>query len=47
VSLVFGPALAPSDYDHATDPKDQRYQRAAERIMAKIAALEAPRITII
>jgi len=47
VSLVFGPALAPDDYDHPTDPKDQRYQRAAERIMARIATLQAPRITII
>lgn len=47
VSLVFGPPLKPSDYDDPSDPKELRYERAAERIMAKIAALRAPVITVV
>lgn len=47
ISLVFGPPLAPADYDDPTDAKDIRYQRAAERIMARIAALRPPSVTVI
>ncbi len=47
ISLVFGAPLAPSDYDHATDAKEVRYQRAAERIMAAIAKLQPPPVTVI
>lgn len=46
VSVVFGPPLPPSAYD---DPKagKERYQRASETIMAAIAKLERPTMTII
>jgi len=46
VSVVFGPPLRSADYDDPRDGKE-RYQRAAERIMARIAALQPPRITVI
>ena len=46
VSVVFGRPLAPADYDNPGDGKE-RYPRAAERIMARIATLEAPRPVIV
>ncbi len=46
VSVIFGRPLFPADYDRPADGKD-RYQRASERIMAAIAALEAPRPRVI
>lgn len=46
VSVVFGPPLSPSEYDHPADGKE-RYQRASERIMAAIAALERPKPLVI
>jgi 1-acyl-sn-glycerol-3-phosphate acyltransferase len=41
VSVRYGPALAPSDYDHPEDGKE-RYDRAAQRIMAAIAHIDPP-----
>lgn len=41
ISVVFGPVLAPSEYDDPQAGKE-RYQRASERIMAAIARLSAP-----
>ena len=41
VTVVFGPPLAPADYDAPAAGKE-RYQIASERIMARIAALRAP-----
>jgi 1-acyl-sn-glycerol-3-phosphate acyltransferase len=41
VSAVYGPPLAPADYDRPGDGKE-RYARTAERIMAAIARLEPP-----
>ena len=46
VSVVFGRPLAPAEYDQPADGKE-RYQRASERIMAAIAALERPRQTVV
>jgi 1-acyl-sn-glycerol-3-phosphate acyltransferase len=46
VSVVFGWPLLPADYDNQADGKE-RYQRASERIMAAIAALDLPRPTVI
>jgi 1-acyl-sn-glycerol-3-phosphate acyltransferase len=46
VSVVFGAPLAPADYDDPADGKE-RYPRAAERIMARIATLTEPRTTIV
>jgi len=46
VSVVFGPPLSPADYDNPKDGKE-RYQRAAERIMARIASLELPRTVVV
>jgi len=45
-SVVFGHPIVAKDYDNPKDGKE-RYQRASERIMQHIAALEAPPITII
>jgi 1-acyl-sn-glycerol-3-phosphate acyltransferase len=46
VDVVFGAPLMPSQYD---DPKDgkERYQKASERIMSRIAALERPSFPVI
>jgi 1-acyl-sn-glycerol-3-phosphate acyltransferase len=46
VSVVFGKPIQPSVYD---DPRagKERYQLASNRIMAEIAALELPRLTIV
>ncbi len=46
ISVTYGPALLPEAYDRPEDGRE-RYQKAAERIMAAIAALEPPRITVI
>jgi 1-acyl-sn-glycerol-3-phosphate acyltransferase len=46
VSVVFGAPLSPADYDHPADGKD-RYPRAAERIMARIAELTEPRAIVV
>jgi len=46
INVSYGPPLLPEDYDHPADGRD-RYQRAAERIMAAIAVLEPPKITVI
>ncbi len=46
VSVIFGPPLSSAVYDRPEDGKE-RYQRASERIMAAIAALQLPRPTVI
>ena len=46
VTVVFGSPLLAADYDDATEGKE-RYQRASERIMSAIAAIELPRPTVI
>lgn len=46
VHVVFGKPLPPSTYDHPADGKE-RYQRASERIMSAIAALEKPVVRVI
>jgi 1-acyl-sn-glycerol-3-phosphate acyltransferase len=46
ISVVYGPALLPGDYDRPDDGKE-RYPRAAERIMAAIARLEFPGTTVL
>ncbi len=46
IHIVYGRPLYPEDYDVKSDGKE-RYQRASERIMAAIAALEEPRATVI
>lgn len=45
VSVVFGPPLAASYYDPGTGK--ERYQQASERIMAAIARLELPPVTMV
>jgi len=46
INIVYGKPLSPADYDHPADGKE-RYQRASERIMAAIAALQEPQPTVI
>jgi 1-acyl-sn-glycerol-3-phosphate acyltransferase len=46
VSVTFGRALLPSEFDHPADGKE-RYLRTAERIMAAIRELEPPGVTVI
>ena len=46
VSVVFGPPLPPAAYDEPRAGKE-RYQIASERIMAAIARLTPPRITVV
>ena len=46
VSVVFGRPLLAADYDDQSEGKE-RYQRASERIMSAIAALELPRPKVI
>lgn len=46
ISMVFGRPLLPADYDSPADGKE-RYQRAYERIMAAIAAIELPRPKVV
>ena len=44
--VAFGRLLQPQDFDDPAAGKD-RYQRASEKIMAAIAALEAPRPAVV
>lgn len=46
VDVVYGPPLLPADYDRPEDGR-ARYERAAQRIMAAIAALPAPQPPVI
>lgn len=46
VTVVFGPPIPASVYDDPTAGKE-RYQIASERIMAKIAELQPPPVTVI
>ncbi len=46
VSVVYGRLLQPADYDDTAAGKE-RYQIAANRIMAAIAAIEMPRVTVV
>ena len=46
VSVVYGRPLLPPDYDDPNAGKE-RYQVAADRIMAAIAKLEMPRVTVV
>lgn len=46
VSIVFGPPLAPADYDDPSAGRN-RYQAASDRIMAQIATLSAPPLTVV
>lgn len=46
IHIVYGRPLYPEHYDVKADGKE-RYQRASERIMAAIAALSEPQVTII
>ena len=46
VDIVFGRPIPPEFYDQRSDGKE-RYQRTSERIMAAIAALPAPRVTVL
>lgn len=46
ITIVFGQPLAPNYYDPGAKGED-RYQQASERIMAKIAEIEAPRTTVV
>jgi 1-acyl-sn-glycerol-3-phosphate acyltransferase len=46
VSVVFGPPMSPADYDDPAAAKE-RYQVASNRIMARIAALQPPRVTVV
>jgi 1-acyl-sn-glycerol-3-phosphate acyltransferase len=42
ISVRYGRTLKPEDYDRPDDGKE-RYMRTAQRIMAAIAGIEAPR----
>ncbi|MEY4489924.1 MAG: hypothetical protein RIQ79_2432 [Verrucomicrobiota bacterium] len=46
VHIVYGAPILASVYDVPSDGKE-RYQRASERIMARIAALQAPSFTVV
>lgn len=46
VTVVYGAPLAPADYDDPAAGKE-RYQRASEKIMARIAELKAPHFGVI
>jgi 1-acyl-sn-glycerol-3-phosphate acyltransferase len=46
ISVVYGRPLLPPEYDDPAAGKE-RYQLAAERIMAAIARLEMPRVTVV
>jgi 1-acyl-sn-glycerol-3-phosphate acyltransferase len=46
VSVVYGRPLLPQEYDDPAAGK-ARYQIAADRIMAAIAQLEMPRVTVV
>lgn len=46
ISVSYGPALQPGDYDHPEDGKE-RYARAAARIMDAINRIGPPPVTVI
>ena len=46
VTVVYGKPISPADYDDPSAGKE-RYQRASERIMTHIAALQKPRETVV
>ena len=46
ICVVYGSPLAPSDYDRPEDGKE-RYQRAAERIMAEVSRIRMPAESVI
>lgn len=46
VTVVFGPPLQPEEFD-APKAGKERYQIASERIMAAVAKLEPPRLTVV
>lgn len=46
ISIVFGPPIPPAGYDDPTAGRE-RYQVASSRIMAQIARLEPPPVTVI
>jgi 1-acyl-sn-glycerol-3-phosphate acyltransferase len=46
VSIVFGPPITAAEYDEPSAGKE-RYLIASQRIFARIAALEAPRTTVV
>ncbi len=46
VSVVYGRPLVPTEYDDPAAGKE-RYQRASEKIMAAIAALELPAVAVV
>ena len=46
ISVVYGRLLLPREYDDPAAGKE-RYQLAADRIMAAIAQLEMPRVTVV
>ncbi len=46
ISVTYGKPLLPSDYDDPSAGKE-RYPRAAEKIMAAIATLEPPQVTVV
>ncbi len=46
ITVVYGAPIAPVDYD-APEAGKERYQIASDRIMARIAALAAPRTSVL
>jgi 1-acyl-sn-glycerol-3-phosphate acyltransferase len=46
ISVVYGQPMMPGEYDHPADGKE-RYLRASERIMARIAALKLPEPAVV
>ena len=46
VAVTYGRALQPSEFDDPSAGKE-RYARAAERIMAAVARLEPPPVTVL
>lgn len=42
ISVTYGKPLEPSDYSKPEDPRTERFQKIAERVMHAIAALEPP-----
>jgi 1-acyl-sn-glycerol-3-phosphate acyltransferase len=46
VTVIYGKPMAPTEYDDPADGKE-RYQRASERIMARIAELQEPPATVV
>jgi len=46
LTVVFGPPIAPADYDDPAAGKE-RYQVASARIMARIAQLQPPAVAVV